>query len=214
VIAADQNINDEVVTANEVVTAIKTKVHKLDIPTDHTLSTSNGAAAPCGQKRARTKLDPALIANNPNTCLEREHKESHPHPSRSRCHRTWRPLRPKRQIVPQFSAQYAGRQCLPSYVAEHVDDVKLHDNQREIHVMHLLIRGEELSDLSATSGAIFLASKLQEIVIRRHQEICDIAVDLGYGKGGWCPPPSRANDNGSDAVVALFDGKEFASSSL
>jgi len=80
--------------------------------------------------------------------------------------------------------------------------------------MRLPIRGNELSDLSATSGTIFLASKLQEIVIRRHQEICDIAVDLGYGKGGWCPPPSRANDDGSDAVVALFDGKEFASSSL
>jgi len=80
--------------------------------------------------------------------------------------------------------------------------------------MHLPIRGNELSDLSATSGAIFLASKLREIVIRRHQEICDIAVELGDREGGWCPPPSRANDNRSDAVVRLFERKEFASSSL
>jgi len=83
-----------------------------------------------------------------------------------------------------------------------------------INVMHLPIRGNELSDLSATSGVIFLASELQEIVIRRHQEICDIAVDLGYGEGGRCPLPSRANDNRSDAVVGLFERKKFASSSL
>jgi len=68
--------------------------------------------------------------------------------------------------------------------------------------------------LSATSDAIFLASKLQKIVIRRHQEIGDIAVDLGDGEGGRCPPPSRANDNKSDAVVGFFERKEFASSSL
>jgi len=40
------------------------------------------------------------------------------------------------------------------------------------------IRGNELSDLSATSGAIFFASKLQEIFIRRHQEVCSIDFDL------------------------------------
>ena len=70
--------------------------------------------------------------------------------------------------------------------------------------MHLPIRGNELSDLSATSGTIFLASKLQEIVIRRHQKICDIAVDLSYGKGGWCPLQSRANNNRLEAVVGAI----------
>jgi len=80
--------------------------------------------------------------------------------------------------------------------------------------MHLPIRGNELSDLSATSGAIFLASKLQEVVVRRHQKNRDIAVDLGYGEGGKCSPPSRSNDNRSDAVVGLFERKDFASSSL
>jgi len=80
--------------------------------------------------------------------------------------------------------------------------------------MHLPIRGNELSDLSAASGAIFLVSKLQEIVVRRLQEICEIACNLGDGEGGWCPPPSRANDNRSDAVVGLFERKEFASSNL
>jgi len=70
--------------------------------------------------------------------------------------------------------------------------------------MHLPIRGNELSDLSATSGAIFFASKLQEFFIRRHQEVCDIAVDLGDGEGGRCPPPSRANENRSDAECKCF----------
>jgi len=77
--------------------------------------------------------------------------------------------------------------------------------------MHLPIRGNELSDLSATTGAIFLASKLQKIVIRRHQQICDIAaVNIGDEEGGRCPLPSRANDNRSDAVVGLFERKEFS----
>jgi len=57
----------------------------------------------------------------------------------------------------------------------------LHDNQRVINVIYLPVRGEELSDLSATSGAIFLASKLQEIVIHRHQEVGNINVYLGDG---------------------------------
>jgi len=60
----------------------------------------------------------------------------------------------------------------------------------------------------------FLANKLQEIVIRRHQVIYDVAVDLGDGEGGRCPPPSQANDNRSDAIVGLFERKEFDSSSL
>ena len=44
--------------------------------------------------------------------------------------------------------------------------------------MHLQIRGNELGDLSAASGAIFWASKLLKIVIRRRQEICDVTVSL------------------------------------
>jgi len=63
------------------------------------------------------------------------------------------------------------------------DDVKLHDNQRIVIVTHIPVQSEELSDLSATSDTVFLPSKLQEIVIRRHQESGDIAVYLGDGEG-------------------------------
>mmetsp|Transcript_24038 Transcript_24038/g.35265 ORF Transcript_24038/g.35265 Transcript_24038/m.35265 type:complete len:206 (-) Transcript_24038:2713-3330(-) len=80
--------------------------------------------------------------------------------------------------------------------------------------MHIPVRGKELSDLSATSGAIFLTSKLQEIVICRHQEIGDIAVYLGDGEGGRCPPPCRADDDRSDAIVKFFERNELASSNL
>jgi len=80
--------------------------------------------------------------------------------------------------------------------------------------MHLPVRRHELSEFSAPSGAIFLASEPQVIVIRRHQKIGDITVYLGDGEGGRCPPPSGANDNGSDVVVRVFERKEFASSSL
>ena len=44
--------------------------------------------------------------------------------------------------------------------------------------MHLPIRGNELGDLSAASGAIFWASKLLKIVIRTDQEICDLTASL------------------------------------
>jgi len=80
--------------------------------------------------------------------------------------------------------------------------------------MHILFRGEEVLDLSATSGAVLLPSKLQEIVIRRHQEIGDISIYLGDREGGRCPPPSRANDNRSEDILRFFERQEFASSSL
>jgi len=66
-------------------------------------------------------------------------------------------------------------------------------DQQVINFMpvHIPVRGEEPSDWSATSGAVFLASKLLQIVIRRHQEIGDITVYLGDGEGGRCPLPSQ-----------------------
>jgi len=52
--------------------------------------------------------------------------------------------------------------------------------------MHIPVRGEELSELSAMSGAIFLASKLLEI----YQEIGEIASGelrvVGSKGGGSC----------------------------
>jgi len=60
----------------------------------------------------------------------------------------------------------------------------LHDNQQIVIVLHIPVQGEELSDLSATSDAVFLPSRLQEIVIRRHQESGDIAVYLGDADTG------------------------------
>jgi len=67
---------------------------------------------------------------------------------------------------------------------EKSDDVKLHDKQRIVIVTNIPVQGEELSDLSATSDSVFLPSKLQEIVIRRHQESGDIDVYLGDADAG------------------------------
>ena len=67
---------------------------------------------------------------------------------------------------------------------EKSDDVKLHDKQRIVIVTNIPVQGEELSGLSATSDTVFLPSKLQEIVIRRHQESGDIAVYLGDADAG------------------------------
>ena len=68
-------------------------------------------------------------------------------------------------------------------LSKSVDDVKVHDNQQVIIIMHISVRGEELSDLSALNGVVFLPSKLQEIIICRHQKMGDIAVYFGDGEG-------------------------------
>ena len=68
--------------------------------------------------------------------------------------------------------------------------------------------------MGASSGAVFLPSKLQKIVIHGHQKNYDITVYLGNGEKIPCPLPSRANDNGMKVVVRFFNRKEFASSHL
>ena len=67
---------------------------------------------------------------------------------------------------------------------EKSDDVKLHDKQRIVIVTNIPVQGEELSGLSATSDTVFLPSKQQKIVIRRHQESGDIDVYLGDADAG------------------------------